>query len=58
MNPGLSFGVPASASEAFDQSDAPEFRKPCRLKAELRTRRFMELDSGGKRLTGLAASRG
>ena len=30
------FGVPASAREAFDPPDAPELRKPCRLKAGLR----------------------
>ncbi len=40
------FGVPASAGEAFEESDAPELRKRCRLKAGLRTSRFMESADG------------
>ena len=36
------FVVPASAGETFDQSDAPELWKPCRLKAGLQTRSFIE----------------
>ena len=42
MNRDPWFGVPASADKAFDQSDSPELRKTCRLKAGLRTGRFIE----------------
>ncbi len=44
--PELWFGVPASAGESFDQSDAPELCQPCRLKAGLQTGRFMESPKG------------
>ena len=40
MKPGIRFGVPASAGEVFEQADALQLRKPCRLKAELRTSRL------------------
>ena len=42
MPPGFRYGVPALAGEALDPSDARELRQPCRLKAGLQTRPFME----------------